>query len=164
MDVVSPSVRSRMMAGIRGRDTRPELIVRSYLHRLGFRFVLAAKGLPGRPDIVLPKWRAVVMVHGCFWHGHAGCNYFKLPSTRPEFWKQKILQNSARDDRVLHQLRGQGWRVATVWECALRVSPEKTLAKVVTFLRSNRQLAEFAGAHSRRDECRRGSRAESSTS
>src|SRR5690606_38132668 len=94
---ISPQTRSRMMSGIRGRDTKPELVVRTYLHSKGFRFRLCRKDLPGSPDVVLPKWRVAVLVHGCFWHGHAGCRYFRVPKTRPEFWSAKIATNASRD-------------------------------------------------------------------
>ena len=118
-DNVAPEVRSRMMAGIRGKDTRPELAVRAALHRLGFRYRLHRKDLPGRPDIVLPKYQAVIFVHGCFWHGH-GCHLFRWPKTREEFWREKINSNNARDRRHLRALADAGWRVATIWECSLK--------------------------------------------
>lgn len=118
-DTVTPDVRSRMMAGIRGKNTRPELAIRSVLHSLGFRFRLHRKDLPGKPDLVFPKHRAVIFVHGCFWHGH-DCHLFKWPKTRSEFWQQKINSNIARDRRHLLELVDAGWRVATIWECALK--------------------------------------------
>ena len=118
-DVVTPAVRSRMMAGIRAKNTKPELIVRRALHRRGFRFRLHAKQLPGRPDLVLPRFRSAVFVHGCFWHGH-DCPLFKWPKTRPDFWQEKIHRNRENDARHLDELIRQGWRVATVWECAMR--------------------------------------------
>ena len=107
-----------MMAGIRGRDTKPEILLRSGLHRLGLRFVLKSK-LPGRPDLVLPRWRVAVFFHGCFWHGH-DCPLFKLPGTRTEFWREKIGSNRERDGRVLAALLDGGWRVAVVRECSIR--------------------------------------------
>ena len=118
-DIVTPNVRSRMMAGIRGENTKPELAVRSALHCLGFRFRLHRKDLPGKPDLVFPKHRAVIFVHGCFWYGHA-CHLFKWPKTRSEFWQQKINSNIARDRRHLLALADGGWRVATIWECTLK--------------------------------------------
>lgn len=108
-----------MMSGIRGRDTKPEIALRSGLHRLGFRFTLRSQ-LPGKPDVVLPKWRTVVFFHGCFWHGHEGCPLFRLPATRTEFWQDKISGNRLRDGRVALQLQDAEWRVATVRECAVR--------------------------------------------
>ena len=107
------------MAGIRGKDTAPEVALRRALHGAGLRFRLHPKELPGRPDIVLPKWRAVVQVHGCFWHRHPGCRYATNPATRPEFWSAKFSGNVERDARNHSTLRALGWRVATVWECAL---------------------------------------------
>ena len=119
IDVVSPETRSRMMSGIRGKDTKPEILVRKALHARGFRYRLHDSRLPGRPDILLPRYRAVVLVHGCFWHGH-DCRFFKLPGTRPEFWLAKIERNKANDHANAAKLDRAGWRVATVWECALR--------------------------------------------
>jgi DNA mismatch endonuclease (patch repair protein) len=119
VDVVDAATRSRMMSGIRGRNTKPEILIRSLLHRRGLRFRLDVRDLPGRPDIVLPRFRAVVFVHGCFWHGH-GCPLFKWPQTRPDFWRDKIGRNRDNDRRAQDALLERGWRVAIVWECALR--------------------------------------------
>ena len=119
-DIVDQQTRSRMMAGIRGKNTKPELALRRALHARGFRFRLHSKAVHGRPDLVLPKYRAVVFVHGCFWHRHEGCRYTTTPSTRQEFWQGKFAANVARDTAVREQLLKGGWRVATVWECALR--------------------------------------------
>jgi len=121
MDVVDRATRSRMMSGIRGRNTQPELVVRSLLHARGFRFRLHVKDLPGKPDIVLPRYKAIVLVHGCFWHGH-GCRLFKWPSDRAEFWRLKIERNRANDQNALTSLVEAGWRVALVWECAIRAA------------------------------------------
>lgn len=118
-DVVSPAVRSRMMAGIKSKNTLPEMTVRRLLHRHGFRFRLHKKSLPGRPDLVLQKHRAVIFVHGCFWHGH-DCHLFKLPKTRTSFWQSKIATNSANDIANRLALAQLGWRVLTIWECALK--------------------------------------------
>jgi DNA mismatch endonuclease, patch repair protein len=107
------------MSRIRGSDTKIELLVRRGLHRLGFRYRLGGAALPGRPDITLPKYRAVVFVHGCFWHGH-NCHLFRLPKTRTQFWKDKIESNVSRDSRVVEELRRLKWRVVTIWECELR--------------------------------------------
>ena len=103
------------MAGIRGRNTKPELVIRSVLHRRGFRFRLYRRDLPGKPDLVFPKHRAVIFIHGCFWHGH-GCHLFRWPKTREDFWREKIGSNMARDRRQFSALRDAGWRVATIWE------------------------------------------------
>lgn len=118
-DVVTPEVRSRMMAGIRGKNTKPEMIVRRRLHRLGFRFLVHDKRLPGKPDLVFPKWRGVIFVNGCFWHGH-DCRLFKLPSTRTEFWRHKIEGNRDRDSAAVRKLQEMGWRVSFVWECEIK--------------------------------------------
>ncbi len=118
-DTVTPAVRSRMMSGIRAKDTKPELLVRRGLHRLGFRYRLHDRKLPGKPDLVFPSRNAVIQVNGCFWHGH-DCSFFRLPATRTEFWQEKIEGNKARDRRNSNTLRESGWRIATVWECALR--------------------------------------------
>lgn len=119
-DIVDKQTRSQMMAGIKGKDTKPELTLRRALHARGFRFRLHAKNVPGRPDLVFPKHRAVVFVHGCFWHRHANCRYATTPLTRTEFWQEKFESNVARDNAVVATLFGSGWRVGTVWECALR--------------------------------------------
>lgn len=129
-DVVTPEVRSRMMAGIRGKDTAPELVLRSGLHKLGFRFCLHAKSLPGRPDLVFPRWQAVILINGCFWHGHA-CPLFKWPSTRVDFWRKKIEGNRARDAAALVNLDAKGWRSLTVWECALKGRTRLPVGEVV---------------------------------
>ena len=118
-DVVPADVRSRMMAGIRSTNTKPELLLRRGLHARGLRFRLHDRSLAGTPDLVLPRWRAVVFAHGCFWHGH-DCHLFKWPKTRDEFWRTKIDRNRAVDSRADATLHEAGWRVATVWECALK--------------------------------------------
>lgn len=119
MDIVDSVTRSRMMSGIRNANTKPELLIRSLLHKKGFRFRLHQKNLPGKPDLVLTKYHAVVFVHGCFWHGHH-CPLFKLPATRRDFWKNKIEQNQLRDSKHLLSLKQSGWRVGIIWECAVR--------------------------------------------
>ncbi|WOC16172.1 very short patch repair endonuclease [Pseudochrobactrum sp. MP213Fo] len=118
-DIVSPEKRSAMMSGIRGKNTRPEIIVRRLLHRLGYRFRLHYKELPGKPDIVLPKWRTVIFVNGCYWHGHTDCYLFRPPKTNPEFWASKIESNIARDIRNYAVLQEAGWKVLIIWECAV---------------------------------------------
>ncbi|GEO82617.1 very short patch repair endonuclease [Pararhodospirillum oryzae] len=120
MDVVNQATRSRMMAGIRGRDTKPERLVRSCLTQRGYRYRLYRKDLPGAPDVVMPGRRVAIFVHGCFWHQHAGCRHAKLPASNSEFWKPKLARNVERDREVVEQLLGMGWRVLTVWECATR--------------------------------------------
>lgn len=128
-DIVPAEVRSRMMASIRGKNTRPELVLRKALHAAGFRYRLHDRALPGTPDIVLPRYRAVIFVHGCFWHGH-DCPAFRWPTTRPEFWRAKIARNKAVDARSVQQLEAGGWRQATVWECALKGKSCRPLAEV----------------------------------
>jgi len=129
-DIVDPSTRSRMMSAIRSKDTVPELIIRRGLHAKGLRYRLHAKDLPGKPDLVFPRHGAIVMVHGCFWHGH-DCPYFKLPATRRHFWQDKIEGNRRRDRKAASALIHQGWRVLTVWECALRGAPRNEQDKVI---------------------------------
>lgn len=132
-DILTPEKRSELMSRIRGRDTKPELIVRSILHQLGYRFTVSGpknRQLPGRPDIVLPKHATVIFVHGCFWHGHQHCPFFRLPKSRREWWTAKIEGNRARDLRNENALRDTGWHVVTIWECATRRIADRTwLAK-----------------------------------
>ena len=119
-DIVDQQTRSRIMSGIKGKNTKPELALRRALHARGFRFRLHSGKVHGRPDLVLPKHDAVVFVHGCFWHRHEGCRYATVPATRPDFWRAKFDANVARDSAVRTRLLEDGWRVATVWECGLR--------------------------------------------
>jgi len=123
MDVHDPETRSYNMSRIKGKDTKPELLVRKFLFAQGFRYRINVKDLPGKPDIVLPKYKTVVFVNGCFWHGHKGCRYFVLPKTRTEWWLQKIKETQRRDKEKEIQLNVAGWKVITVWECELK--PEK---------------------------------------
>jgi len=111
------------MRAIRSKNTKPELLVRRALHAAGYRFRLHVANLPGKPDIVLPKYRTVIFVHGCFWHGH-NCKYFRLPQTRPEFWKTKIEANQARDTNNIAKLNQLGWQVILIWECAIRADSQ----------------------------------------
>lgn len=108
------------MAGIKARDTLPELVVRSHFHKAGLRFRLDARDLPGRPDLVLPRWNAVIFVHGCFWHRHTGCRFATTPSANAAFWQSKFATNVARDARNIRNLRQLGWRVFVIWECRIR--------------------------------------------
>lgn len=120
MDVVDPAKRSKMMAGIKSKNTRPEIIVRKFLHARGFRYRLHTRKLPGSPDIVLPKYKAAIFVHGCFWHRHAHCKYATSPSTNTDRWILKFKDNVERDLRKQAALRALGWNVIVVWECELR--------------------------------------------
>lgn len=127
MDVVDASTRSVMMSGIRGKNTRPEILLRKYLHARGFRFRLHVKDLPGTPDIVLPRYRLCIFVHGCFWHRHLDCPYAATPKTNTAFWLQKFSANISRDAQVEALLSRAGWRVFKIWECGLKGSDESTL-------------------------------------
>ena len=120
VDVVSPADRSRMMSGIQGKNTKPELTVRRMLFASGYRFRLHRRDLPGTPDIVMPGRKIATFVHGCFWHMHQGCRFAKMPATRPEFWKAKLEANVERDRRAVEKLQMLGWRVLCVWECTTR--------------------------------------------
>lgn len=119
-DVVDKETRSRMMAGIASKDTKPELSLRRALHARGLRYRLHARELPGRPDLVFPRYRAVLFVHGCFWHQHPGCRFATMPKTRPEFWAAKFAANTTRDELAIAALQRAAWRTGTVWECELR--------------------------------------------
>lgn len=120
MDRFTPSQRSALMSRVRGKNTRPEELVRSLLHRMGFRFRLHRKDLPGTPDIVLPKYRIVIFVHGCFWHRHPGCKKTTMPQTNRDFWEKKLARNVERDAEIAERLTKAGWRVLVVWECELK--------------------------------------------
>ena len=140
LDGVAPE-RSRIMARVRGKNTKPELLVRRALHRLGYRFSLHKGALPGRPDIVMPKYRTAIFVHGCFWHRHPGCRKASTPKTRAEFWQNKFDANVARDGRNRVDLIAAGWHVLTVWECETKTI-EETIARLHEELQ--RILAEYA--------------------
>lgn len=142
VDVVDKATRSRMMAGIRGANTKPEILLRRALHAAGFRYRLYAKELPGKPDMVFPRHNAVIFVHGCFWHCHSGCKWAANPSSNVEFWTQKLNGNVQRDIRNIESLRRLGWRVAQVWECATRLLPIEEVAESVGrwLLKSNPTL------------------------
>jgi DNA mismatch endonuclease (patch repair protein) len=146
VDVVTAEVRSRMMSGIRGKNTRPEMIVRKGLFAKGFRYRIHTAKLPGKPDLVFSKYRAVIFVHGCFWHGH-DCALFKWPSSNKEFWRAKIERNRLIDQRSELTLHHIGWRVFTVWECALmgpyRRPIDVVLETAARWLYSNSQRGEI---------------------
>lgn len=133
-DLVDKATRSRMMSGIKGKNTKPEMVVRQALHRAGFRFRIHARGLPGKPDLLLPKWRAAIFIHGCFWHRHEGCRFTTTPATRPGFWSEKFAANVIRDQRTQAALADAGWRVATVWECAVRRDPAGTTGRLTHWI------------------------------
>lgn len=140
-DIVDPATRSRMMAGIRSGDTKPEKLLRKALHSLGFRYRLHVPSLLGRPDLVFPKYHAVLFVHGCFWHGH-DCPLFRMPGTRKDFWENKLRRNRERDIEVRKILLATGWRLGIVWECTLKgkkkIGLEKTVSRIVEWLESDR--------------------------
>jgi len=127
MDVVDAPKRSQMMAGIRSKNTKPEITVRKFLHSNGFRYSLHSKSLPGSPDIVLRKYNVAVFIHGCFWHRHDGCKYATIPSSNIERWESKFRQNTERDRRNIASLRLLGWKTIVVWECELRAQASKRL-------------------------------------
>lgn len=134
-DIVDPRTRSAMMAAIKGKNTKPEIIVRRFLHRLGFRFQLHRRDLPGRPDIVLPKYRTVVEVRGCFWHRHEGCPFAYMPKSNREFWESKLNGNRERDRRNLRELARLGWRAIEVWECELE--EDRILERLPAMIRAS---------------------------
>lgn len=134
-DVHSKEQRSYNMSRIKGKDTKPELLVRKFLHAQGFRYRLHVKDLPGKPDIVLPKYKTVIFIHGCFWHGHKNCKYFKIPQTRTEWWLNKINTNKANDEKAVKELKKEGWRVVSIWECGLKPTKmEQTLRTLLNKL------------------------------
>lgn len=120
MDVHDKETRSYNMSQIKGKNTKPEIIVRKYLFSKGFRYRINVKSLPGSPDIVLKKYNTAIFINGCFWHGHEGCKYFVWPKTRKEFWQEKIQSNIQRDNKNIALLKDEGWNVITIWECELK--------------------------------------------
>lgn len=141
--------RHRCMAAIKGKDTKPEMIVRRYLHSLGFRYGLHNRKLPGKPDLVFRSFKTVLFIHGCFWHGHQGCRYYTLPKTNTDFWETKITRNRQRDVETEKTLREKGWNVLTIWECDLRDKKkrEESLARLeerLKLLRDGRRGYETA--------------------
>ncbi len=131
-DVHDIATRSYNMSRIKGTDTKPEMLVRKFLHANGLRYHLHNKKLPGKPDLTLPKYRTVIFVHGCFWHGHKGCKYFVMPKTRTEWWQEKIAGNIERDQIAESELKAQGWQVIVIWECKLiQDKREETLKQLL---------------------------------
>lgn len=134
-DIFDAASRSYIMSQIKGKNTKPEILVRKYLHALGFRFRLHDRKLPGTPDIVLPKYKTVIFVHGCFWHGHKNCKYANIPKTRTEWWSDKFDRNKLNDRKAARILKKDGWHVITVFECELKKDKrDKTLNKVLNTL------------------------------
>lgn len=147
-DIITSEQRHRLMAAIRSKNTKPEMLVRRYLHALGFRYGLHNKKLPGSPDIVLRSLKTVIFINGCFWHGHEGCRYYRLPKSNVEFWQTKIDRNRARDARDMEALRKRGWRVIVVWECGLRTVAlrEQTLRELADTLTATYQAPDYSVA------------------
>ncbi len=138
MDVHRKEIRSFNMSQIKGKNTKPEILVRKYLHKNGYRFRIHYSKLVGKPDIVLPKYRIVIQVNGCFWHGHTNCKYFTLPKTRTEWWINKINKTKSRDKLNTKKLSVLGWKIITVWECQLKkVKREKTLLNLISHIDKN---------------------------
>lgn len=130
-DVHTKVIRSFNMSRIKGKNTKPEMVVRRFLHAQGFRYKLHDKTLPGKPDLVLPKYRIVIFIHGCFWHRHENCRYFVIPKTRTDWWLNKINKNVANDENVVNLLHAAGWKAIIVWECDLKVNKiTETLTKL----------------------------------
>jgi len=150
VDVVDKITRSRMMAGIRGKDTRPELDLRRALHREGLRYRLHVAGLPGRPDIVLPRHHAIIEVHGCFWHRHERCAFCTTPASNIGFWKSKFGETVKRDKLNLEALRKLGWKVAIVWECSVKDEGAEAVARrIAAWLQSGQSFKEISGRGTR---------------
>lgn len=139
-DIMTPEQRSRCMAAIKGKNTKPEILVRKFLFAKGMRFRINTK-LTGKPDIVLPKYKTVIFIDGCFWHGHEGCKYFRLPSTNVGFWRNKIETNAERDKKVTETLEGEGWRVIRIWECQLKTKTIQSESLASLY----RQIVDEAG-------------------
>jgi DNA mismatch endonuclease (patch repair protein) len=136
MDVHDKATRSYNMSRIRSKNTRPEQLVRKFLFSYGFRYRICDKKLPGNPDIVLPKYRTVIFIHGCFWHGHSGCRYFVIPKTRTDWWLQKFETNKRKDNLNKSELRKDGWKVKIIWECELKpMKIEKTLKNLLKYFK-----------------------------
>jgi DNA mismatch endonuclease (patch repair protein) len=150
VDVVSPVTRSRMMSGIGSKNTKPEMIVRKALFAAGYRYRLHRRDLPGAPDVVMSGKKIAIFVHGCFWHMHSGCRFAKLPATRPEFWKTKLVANVQRDRHAIEALAASGWRILTVWECATRSAVDLvTLGdKLSSWIDSGDSVSEIRGSQS----------------
>ncbi len=135
-DVHSKETRSYNMSRIRSKDTKPEMLVRKFLHKNGFRYRLHVKDMPGKPDIVLPKYKTVIFIHGCFWHGHEGCKYYVVPKSRTEWWLNKIGTNTINDSNAENLLAAAGWNIIKIWECELKNKiQENTLNSVIELLK-----------------------------
>ncbi len=144
-DVLTPEQRHKNMTAIRSASTLPEIVLRHFLWHNGFRYRINDKNLPGSPDIVLPKYRTAVFIHGCFWHGHLNCKYYAVPKTNTEFWKAKVARNQERDQEVWRQLEAKGWFVIIVWECQLKKAHlAETIEAVAKEIRQNGEMLNKA--------------------
>lgn len=132
-DIQTPFQRHNTMSAIRGKNTKPEMIVRRGLWKRGFRYRLNYKRLPGHPDLVLRKYKTCIFINGCFWHGHEGCKYYTVPKTNTEFWVNKVHRNKERDERVKHELNAMGWNCITVWECELKPAKREATLQSLSF-------------------------------
>ena len=154
VDVVSRAKRSEMMAGIQSRNTKPEVRIRKLLHKAGYRYRLQSRVGKIKPDIVLPKWKTAIFIHGCFWHGHDSCHLYRLPKSREEFWKEKVTVNRARDRRVVETVREAGWNVITIWECAQRgrrrLDEDALVGELIAGIRRQPGELEIAGVSDRK--------------
>nr|WP_081077575.1 DNA mismatch endonuclease Vsr [Burkholderia cepacia] len=150
IDIVDPTKRSQMMSRIRGRNTKPELVVRRVLHAAGFRYRLHRRDLPGTPDLVLLKHRTAIMVHGCFWHVHKGCRFATTPASNSEFWHEKLTRNRERDRQQVEALQSLGWRVLVVWECSTKSSElrDRLQLELIQWLNGNEEFGELPAAPS----------------
>jgi len=137
MDIVSSDKRSEMMSRIRGQDTKPEILVRSLLHRLGYRFRLHGRDLPGTPDIILPRHKKIIFVHGCFWHRHEGCKDATIPKTRTEWWLDKLNKNGERDKKNLENLQSSGWKVITIFECEIESKSQEVIISKLSKIKND---------------------------
>lgn len=152
---MTPEQRHRCMAAIKSNDTKPEMLVRRYLHAAGFRYSLHNKKLPGKPDIVLRRFKTVIFIHGCFWHGHENCKYYRLPKSNVEFWQTKIDRNRTRDERNIQALHAKGWHIVIIWECELKNKDlrETTLSQLVDSLRNPYPFPETDVSIAAEPEC-----------
>ena len=144
-DIISPKQRSLLMSSIKSKNTKPELIIRSALHNLGFRFRLHNKKLPGNPDLVLAKYHAAIFIHGCFWHKHEYCKVSHIPKTRTKFWTEKFDKNTKRDQKALYELKRKGWRTAWIWECSLsnKGNIRTTIEELAAWIKSDSEFIEI---------------------
>lgn len=139
-DILSKDQRHKCMSHIKGKNTKPEILVRRFLFAKGFRYRLHCKDLPGKPDVVLPKYKTVIFINGCFWHGHQNCKYASIPETNSEFWQAKILGNIERDKANYSQLQKQGWRIIEIWQCQLKPGKiEQTLQNIIIELKNEQK-------------------------